>query len=60
MDITLDLCIHLERKHDFRRTVPPGGDILRHQPDLLPLRGRSLDAPGQAKVTHFEIAVCIK
>ena len=54
------LCIHLERKHDFWRAVPPGGNVLRHQPDLFPLRGRGLDAPSQAKVAHFEIAVRIE
>jgi hypothetical protein len=59
-DGTTHLCVHLERKHDFRRAVPPGSDVLRHQPDLLPLCGGSLDAPGQTKVAHFEVAVCVK
>lgn len=54
------LCVHLKRKHDFWRPVPPGGDILRHQPELLPLRIRGLDASGQAKVAHFEVTVRVE
>lgn len=57
---TAHLCVHLEREHDFRRPVPPGSDVLRHQPGLLPLCGRGLDASGQAKVAHFEVTVCVE
>ena len=57
---TTHLRVHLERQHDFRRAVPPGGDVLSHQPGFLPFCGGSLDTTGQTKVTHFEVAVGIE
>lgn len=56
------LGIHLERKHDFRCTVPPRSHVLRHQPSrLLPIRRNGvLHAPREPEIAYFEIAVGVQ
>lgn len=48
-------CVALEAQHDFRGSVPSGGDILGHVPRIfLRVHGK---APGQPKVADLEFAV---
>lgn len=54
-----DLGVHLEREHDLRRAVPPGGDVLGHETGLPIGRGRAR-AAREPKVADLEIAVGVQ
>jgi hypothetical protein len=58
--IRTDLCVHLERKHDLRSTIPSRRHVFGHQTHLLSSRHARLHAPCQAKIANFEIAVGVE
>lgn len=55
-----DLGVHLEREHNFRRTVPPCGDVLRHEARLLAAGVRRARAAREPEVAHLEITVRVE
>jgi len=55
-----NLCVHLERQHNFRCTVPPRGHILRHQPSLFAICRCVLHASSEPKIANLKITVGIK
>lgn len=55
-----DLRVHLERKHNLRRTIPTCRYIFSHQSSFIRSRSCCFDAPRQAKVTDFKVAVSIE
>jgi hypothetical protein len=55
-----NLCVHLERQHNFWRTIPSCGHILRHQPSLFPVCRRVLHASSKPKIADLKVTVGVE
>jgi hypothetical protein len=55
-----DLCVHLERKHNLRCTIPSRRHIFSHQPSFLGARSCCFNTPRQAKVADFKVTISIE
>lgn len=50
------LCVLLEGKHDFRRTIPSGGDVFGHEARFGPRRFGCLDGACEPEVAYLSRA----